>query len=600
MRTMKLEPAFRLSGEGIAPCEVSAPYTINHALTEAGLLTSRFSGMGALEGEWAYNRTFSLEGTFTPDGWSSERTYIECEWLLGSGRIFVNGACAGAFSGGALALDITEWVRAGVNALRFEFAPGEVRGIAGSIALRGCWSLHIRALALDAHPFGIAARTEVSAHAAGRYLFRYGLSRGGESLGVQEFEEQLGARSAALEHVLSAGLDEAPLRVNLTVLRAGDECDGRTGWIAARYKRIDAAGANSLPEGGASGESAAGGQAAQIDHAIALNDGECAGRRLELLLDAGVRCFFARKDTFLPEKFLRRADEAGALVCTHDACAPHACICCGLPEPVWTRAIGMRDIPAPERPIPEIALRALGGQEVLDMHPEALLGGCLPGDIMRLSQIMRFLQAETVARAAESDVHAAFDIGGGYGRIASPDLFDEGEPRPAYFALKSAWQARGVHAQLSGISFSPGSEVNCPILVRGGYERVRAELFDSAGRMLTRVEFKGDAGRAGELTFVTGGECAAYLLRVSGWNGSEREFVRDHPILLRGECELEALTRLPMAQVKREGGAFTNASDVLALGVVRADGGSALLPGESAKLLLCEGVNVFAYSDVNG
>lgn len=636
MRIKRLEMAYKLTGSGIAPREATPPYTINHALGEAGLLTDRFSGMGALEGEWAYNRPFALESVFTLDKWDSERTYLEFEWLMGRGRVCLNGEEAGAFAGGAFTLDITGCVRAGANLLRVEFDPGEARGIVGSVTLRGCWSLHVRSYALSAASGAISAAVEVSAHAAGRYVFRYAVSRGGEALGTFEFEEQLGARTARLNHTLrvgaevgtygtggvfsgdgafggsgsggtsdsastsgltgGSGLNSAsdlagandlpaadslpaasplPCRVLLTVLRAGDACDERVGWVAGAARALDAP-----------------------CHAVALEDGEEMAARLDMLLKAGARRFHARAGAYLPEEFLRRADEAGAeVIAPLIPPTPHACLRAGAPEPEWTRALGMRRLNPPARPIPEIALRALGMDEVLALRPDELMGGCLIGDVARLSRVMRYLQAQRVACAAEADAGVAFDLGGGWGRAASRDLFDEGKPRPAYYALCVAWREAGVYARLGGLAFEPGAQVSVPVFTRGGgFERVCAELYDCHGHVLNRAEFVcAGEGRVGELMFVASGECAACLLRLTGWREGG-VCVRDYPVLTRGAHELEALIRLFPAQVKREGGEYVNKADVIAFGPVREDGGSALLPGERCALLSSEGVNVFEYA----
>lgn len=576
MRTKRLEIAYRLTGSGIAPSAVTPPYTINHALSEAGLLTDRFSGMGALECEWAYNRAFALEGALPLDDWRSERTYLEFERLAGRGIIYVNGEAAGEFADGPLELDITGCVRAGANSLRLEFAPGETRGILGGAALRGCWSLHIRSWALSSGPDSISARVDVSAHAAGRYVFRYAVSCGEEALGAFEFEEQLGARHARLEHTLRKAAQGSPrtMRVLLTVLRAGDACDERVGWIAPA----------AAP--------------ARAPRTVALADGEAMAARLDALLDAGAQRFYAREGAYLPEAFLCRADEAGVEVISPCAArTPHACLRApgALPEPTWIQVTGMRRLAPPGRPLPDMARRALGMDDEFAEQMSGALGGCALGDIARLSRIARYLQAQYVGRAAEADAEAAFDLGGGWGRIVSSDLFDEGRPRPAYYALRAAWREHGVYARPDGIAFAPGATVSVPIFARGRFERVRAELYDSRGRVLSRAEFiSGGEGHIGELTFVTAGECAACLLRLTGWR-ADGVCLRDYPMLTRGECELEALERLEPAQVKRKGDQYINMADIIAFGPVREDGGSALLPGERCPLLLSEGVNVFEY-----
>ena len=95
------------------------------------------------------------------------------------------------------------------------------------------------------------------------------------------------------------------------------------------------------------------------------------------------------------------------------------------------------------------------------------------------------------------------------------------------------------------------------------------------------------------------GQCRVLLARISGLRGGEM-VLRDYPIVLRGGYEYEALMRMPPATIRRTGDKYENTSGVIALGPLRPDGGSALLPGEVTALDSAEGVNIFMYEAIGG
>lgn len=586
MRVKTLNLSYRLTGEDIENVEVGSERDVEHTLRDAGILGERFSGMGVFESEWILSRTFALEAVFDAGEWECERAYLEFEWLDGAGRAFVNGIEVGAFFSGACTLDITQAIQAGANALRMEFAPvddkraGTRRGMRGDVRLRGCWSLHIDRFLLSPCANGISARVATDAFAAGRYVFKYLLSRDDEPLGTFSFEQRLGAKHEEIAHTLNIDALPGACRVLLSVMRAGDECDSREGWtrICESAERA-AASADDMP-------------------CIAISDGERNYERLSMLLKAGVRAFFIKGKAFLPEKFLREADAAGAYIMSmHAAPTPHACI---YPydymiEPAWRRFTGMQKVAPPQKPLPLPAFKALGGGRILDMQPDEWLGAGALSDIARLSGIMRYIQALKTAYAAKY-TSPAFDIGGGFGLIASDDLFDEGRPRPAYYALKSALRDAGVYADCDMRVCSANEQTGISIFVCGGvFERVSAELYDEDGRLVGRAVF-GDCapGRAGEFTFTPGGQCRIMLMRISGLIDGET-YISDCPIIIRAEHELEAFLRARPATLRRMGQIYENTSHVIAFGTARLDGGGALLPGEASALYSAEGVNVYAY-----
>lgn len=580
MRTITPDMNWRLVGAGLV-CEVAAPHTIDHALELAGLLPDRMSGMGALEREWAHNRAFALESVFTLDGWDCERTYLEFGYLMGSGRVLLNGELLGSFTGGAIVLDATAAAAPGVNELRVEFDPGRDRGVMGALRVRGCWSLHVREYMLEGCAGGIRARVRVSAHAAGRYVFSYAVSRGEAVVGSYSFEEKLGARCAVVSHELPVGAPEdyradAPsaTHVRLSVLRAGETCDERMGSVSGPMR-------------------------AETRRTVAISGCECAQARLDMLLDMGVRRFIAAPDAYLPEEFLRHADECGAAV--HAACVPsmpHACISGEQPDCALLRVAGMRSTDSPARPMPEIALRALGMEELLDAPQGALMSGLYDGDIARTGRILRYVQAHELARIAESAPETAFDLRGGYEAPVSPDLFDGDTPRPAYHMLRQAWRSRGAYALIGGMAFGAGEAVSVPIFAHEGVIRVRAELFTFNGRAVTRAEFTCSEGeRVGEFMFTPDGNCGAHLLRLTA-ETADGTIVRDYPVCVRGMYALSALTALPTVRIKRVGDIYVNMDEAIAFGPVRADGGSALLPGESAALCCAGGVNVMTCGEL--
>ena len=577
MRLNRLDIAYKLTGDAIPPVEAPSPCSIEGTLAHAGLMPDRFDGMGVFEGEWVKNRPFAFEGVFDAGAWECERAYLEFEWLRGSGRVLLNGIDLGEFSGGFSAFDATCAIRAGINALRVEFDKGDERGIVGAVMLRGCWSLHVRSFALDSSVEGICVSAQVSAHAAGRYTFNYRVSQGDEAVGAFSFEEKLGAKCACVEHTLKLPDTLGRCRVLLTVLRAGDECDAREGWIDLAEQEDDAR------------------------PAVSLGDGAGMSERLKLLLKAGVRDFYIKPDTYLPDEFLRVADEMGARVFAQgDISTPHACMR-PLPDklPDRVRHMGMRRIAPPKRPIPMPAMQTLGG-DMLREDADALFGVGALGDIAKYARATRFIQAQRIAADVERS-GAMLEIGGGFGLIADCDLFDDGVPRPAYYALRAALNTPYAYADFDMRPYDADEKIAVRICVSGtSLGQVVAEVFEMSGQSVNRVEYtRCQEGCVGEIAFTPGGKSRMLLLRVSGWHSGGAS-VRDYAIVLCGDAPYAALMRMQPAIIKRVGDMYSNASDVIALGMAREDGGSALLPGEVSALRNTEGINAIEYAAPRG
>lgn len=597
MHVKPLNIQYRLIGKNIPPTEVSSARSVEAALRENGLLCDRFSGMGVFEEEWVKRREFALEGEFDIGEWDCERTYVEFEWIRGQGRVLLNDVMIGEFLGGPKTFDAAEAVREGVNRIRIEFSPEEEweprpgRGVWGGVNLRGCWSLNIMYFELAPRDFGVLAQVAVDSHSAGRYIFRYVVSKDGEMIDTLEFEHQLGAKHATVEHELKLNVQPQDCRVLLTVLRAGAECDAREGWTRICQSDEPLGTGRFLAPGEVTTPSVAFGNSAFL------------AEKLEQLLEAGISMFYAQSGTYLPESFLRKADEAGAhVVTTTTPMTPHACVYppkCA-PSPTFEHNVALRRLDAPERPIPRPALCALGGELIVDMPVEGTFGEGALGDIARLSRVTRYLQAQYTARAVERG-NAAFDIGDTDDAIASWDLFDGDAARPAYYALRHALREVGVYADGEMWAHNPGEQIALNVFVRGGaFERVTAEVFELDGRLVSRAAFADCVpGCVGEIAIAPGGECRALLARISGLRGGEM-FLRDYPIILRGGFEYEALMRMPPATIRRTGDKYENTSGVIAFGPIRSDGGSALLPGEVAALDSAEGVNIFMYEAIGG
>lgn len=578
MRLNRLDIAYKLTGDAIPPVEALSPCSIEGALAHAGLMPARFDGMGVFEGEWVQNRPFAFEGIFDAGTWECERAYLEFEWLRGSGRVLLNGAELGTFTGGFNAFDATCAICAGINALRVEFDKGNERGIAGGVMLRGCWSLHVRTYALENCNEGICVNADISAHAAGRYAFNYRVSQGDEAIGAFSFEEKLGAKCAHVGHMLKLPEVSGACRVLMTVLRAGDECDACEGWVDMS-------------------------QDAESDHrpAVSLGDGAGMSERLKLLLDAGVRDFYIKPDTYLPEAFLRAADEIGARVYMQGGLrVPHACVRT-MPEklPDRVRHMGMPLIKPPKRPIPLPAMQALGG-DMLREDADALFGVGALGDIAMYARAIRYIQAQKISADVER-TNAVPELGEGFGLIADCDLFDQGVPRPAYYALKAAHNEPYAYADFDMRPYDADERITVRICVRGAaLGQVVAEVFEMSGRSVNRVEYTHcQVGCVGKMSFMPGGASRILLLRVSGWHGGGAG-VRDYAIVLCSDAPYAALMRMKPALIKCAGDLYTNVSDVIALGMAREDGGSALLPGEVSALSNTEGVNAVEYAAPRG
>lgn len=614
MAMMRLSEGWTLTSGVWPPFLLPEPTDIASALREQGILEPGQTGLSALYEQWIYAQRWVYALEFDAPG-EDERFAIRFEALAGAGEIHVNGRLVSRFAAGETTVDVTGVVEPERNRLEVAFDPalwrGAPHGILGPVWLRTTSFLslgRVRALERDG---AIRVRSNLTAHSAGRYLFRYTVSLDDEAVLETGVYERLRAADAAVEHALELPSPvswdgEKYYTVRLSVERSGVGCDMvrvNVAWGARAPMRVALLPAHRLRDHRLVGAvRALGTQAAAPEDLAAppsaqpaaapgaavrgglFSQDDAAGLLAFDLLPGGLLVAdpaeFCEEDDLLALASIRALE---GLAGGERFWPPGA--------PVWR---------ATRSPCPEV------------QSLEALYGANALGDAARYARLSRFVQAEaTRARAliARKDGRPlAVRAAEGAPACASHALIEySGAKRPAYAALRQAWTtcaallpARpfSAEAPLSVWMFSDGraSEVSArrPVTVTASVHALDGELIGST----SFAALTGATEALGDLAAQFPEE-GVFIARVT-LSGGERVSRIDQVLLTSkpGASPRGALLNPPRAALRVDANALVNTGGVAALGVFAGDFYGALLPGE--KIVLTEGIDAEGIESLNG
>lgn len=229
--------------------------------------------------------------------------------------------------------------------------------------------------------------------------------------------------------------------------------------------------------------------------------------------------------------------------------------------------------------------------------------------------LLRCAQAEVIRYAVErARVRGCFGVftQDPFDRLPSPHssaLFDEVSARPGFWALQSALRPIHACAELSAMSFAPGSVLKakiyllCSSLIMGLLS-VQAQLFQQDGQLLceTNNDVKPENTYIETLSATLPDEDCVLLLRLMVKRFGEIIDINDYTLCVSQKLTNKPLVTLPTANVNFYDGALRNESEYIAPCVSGAawaepyyPGWGTLLPGEVRYVLQenpIEGVNL--------
>lgn len=248
-----LNEGWTLSGAGFTLADLRLPLCVPQALARSGVIDARDTGLAPLRSEWIYRRAWTLSKTVSVQECTQERLFLSLPELTGRGNIQINGAHAADFDG-ACEIEVTQCLESGRCEIALVFEAGQedrLFGVESGAQLRGVNCLWLTQARVFAGEQALRAFVNAQAYVPGRYVFRYAFEQSGDALGAIEFEENLHAGTARLEHLLEMegelsqarrwreGAVNAPLHVRLLVTRRGEACDAAL--FATGLRRIDRA-----------------------------------------------------------------------------------------------------------------------------------------------------------------------------------------------------------------------------------------------------------------------------------------------------------------------------------------------------------------------
>lgn len=588
MATKRLSEGWTLSCGIWPPFLMPAPKDVESALREQGILKLEPAGLDALYDQWVYGQGWVYALEFDCPG-EDERAFLRFEALSGRGAVRLNGRPLARFESGELSVDITGAVEGEGNRLEVSFDPtlpdGAPRGVLGPVWLRTTNFLTLRRVRASEADGVLRVRSEMTAHAAGRYLFRYTASLDDQAVLESGVYERLRASDQAVEHALKipspARWDgERYYTVRLEVERSGVGCD---------MVRVNAAMGAGKPS-----------RVALIP-AHRLRDRDLLRALRDLGAEAAASPSAHRENALLPFDLL-----PDGLLLADEAQRPEDGDLLALPE---VRALeklagGERFWP-PGCPV----WWAAGSPCPDEKAAEALYGANALGDAARYARISRFVQAEAVrarALASRRDGAAlAVEAAEAAPAYASGALIEHsGRKRPAYAALRQAWE------KTCAAFLTPEPlEARAPLEVWlfsdepvGRPLSVTASVYALDGQLIASTSFAALSGATARL-----GALSAHLpeegivvarAELQDDGGAVRRV--DQVICLGkpGAPARSALLNPPRAVLRAEGGALQNAGPAAALGVLAGAFYGALLPGE--KIALTEGFAARDIESLNG
>jgi hypothetical protein len=582
--------ARRLDGGWTLSCGIWPPFLmpsltgVESALREQGLLKREPSGMDAVYDRWvdAESWTYALE--FDCPG-EDERAALYFERLSGKGTVHLNGRTVAEFDSGECMLDITKDVQPEKNRLDVSFYAGpRGRGILGPVWLRTTNYVELKRVRAAASGGVVKVASDLTAHTAGRFLFKYQVSLDGDMVTTSEIYERLRASDAHLKHEVKLPSPiqwdgERYYTVRLSIERSGVACDSamlNAAMDAPEPRRIVG-----IPD-------------ARNRELI---------RALKNLGAEAINATFGEWENaltpfdLLPDGLLL-TDKSGwpNEYDTLDLMA--------LPEPkALAKMAGGEKYWPPGAP----AWRATGSFAPAQQAAEALYGPNALGDAARYARLSRFQQAEAICalalnarRAGEAfAVWAAEDAP----KLSSIALIEHsGKPRPAYGALKQAWVA------CAAFEFPEPFAVHLPLrvwLYPAGWGKnpvaVTASVYRLDGALIASTSFTalpGEPAPLGELKATLPDE-GILIARTEVLDGGK--VTRTDQVLCLAKPGFPprgALLNPPRAELKLSGGELACAGSVAAVGVFAGGFYGALLPGE--KIPLAGGIAPEDIESLNG
>ena len=530
--------------------------------------------------EWTYALDFDC-----PD--EDERASLRFEMLSYKGWIRLNGGHAlTEFDSGELTVDITKDVLPEKNRLEVTFYPegAHPRGILGPVWLRTTNYVELKRVRAAASEGVIKVASDLSAHTAGRFLFKYQVSLDGEMVLTSEVFERLRAAEAHVEHALKLPSPvkwdgEQYYTVRLSVERSGVACDS-----VLLNAAMDAPAPHRV---------------------VGVPTEKLRDRDLIRALRAlGAEAVYepVRGNAQLPFDLqpdgLLLTDVSGWL--NEYECDDLL----ALPEPrALERLAGGEKYWPPGTPV----WRATGSPCPSQRDAEVFYGANALGDAARYARLSRFAQAEAVRALALNARRAggAFAVWAAEDRptLASISLIEHsGKARPAYGALKKAWGA------CAAFEFPEPFEASLPLKVwlypNGVMRRpvtVTASLYRLDGSLIASTSF---TAMSGEPTFV--GELRATLpeegviVARTELTDGDKTIRTDQTVCLTkpGAPKRGALLNPPRAEMRFVNGELSCVSTTAALGVFAGGFYGALLPGE--KIALPGGIAPEDIESLNG
>ena len=560
-----------LTDDVLPPTRLDAPMTVEEALTTSGVIPKDMSCREHLGVEWIYRRHWRYYTDFKPEG-KSERLFLRLSGLKGSWQVSVNGAQAARGTDSATVFELSRELIKEDNRLEISFDPDEsfglrpVIGFGGMLSFKAC---------------GSAAITGLELNEDGNVFLALDAPEGGEV----EIKLNLKNREGKRAHAFTERLNP-----------------GYTPLLCSEFSKLLLSG-----------------EANEID-AQAYIDGKLSDENtLICFLPSGStppRGFVAET-----EEEINLAENAGALSAfTMDAepnpahrllCARH-----GL-ESLSACELELTTAKPALKPYDEL-LALLGGEDKLDKAEvwalsgadikdyEALTALSPSGDAERAVSCSRYLQGVDLRqRALDARLNKGyFVLDKATSELYSPAscaLIDrEGKPRPAYFALVSAWQSEVGYVKVVSEEQGDGI-VSCEVyLVTDAPElavdSLHVEVYDIKGRKTLGNSFPALAqGCVGRFT-VELPENGCAIVRTALVRGEESVISTDEVVFAKDVT----FEDMPLTQLLADGGRVTNVGEHAALGVCVPGAGyfGCLLPGESVSSTrgdpdAAEGLNIF-------
>ncbi len=581
----KVTEGWRLT-DGILPESLLAePCGVYEALLEAGHVSDAKQGLNAMLCEWISARKWIYSVNIDTPEEDDERLLIEFPKVCGSGRAYLNGEEMGAFTSGAVRMELTGYMKSeGANELKLCFDPmlyarpdekhpvAQV-GVMCAPILRAVNYAAVEKVRLTSRMEGdegiICVQLAVNSHVSGKYTFRYAVSLDGDAAGMYAFTERLPAAARIIRHELKVKdavklnlkkLEETVYGIKFSLERGGIGCDVRHMETAFR----------------------AGGRAMR---ALAVQEYPVSGDMIDRLLELGADGIVL---SGMPQNAFEKNDFLGGLTVVQ--------------ERVYAAHCGM---------VREDALHAYAaGEEVstLDSAVWKLRGGVIPQenelykkDADRFARQMRFLQAaDLLRRAAEcrrDKICMTAQADEAFAYFASDAIYEcGGSVRPAEGALMHAWNAAHAFCELPA-----GGRVNCGellsmnvwALVEDMYGQVLSldvRVMTADGRTLNEETFPvmgGDVRLAGVVNVRVPGEEGVLIARTT-LNAADASCIdRTDGVLFAGETsEMALIAKMENTTVSRRGITTRNDGGRLALSA-----GICLLPGEGTDRADIEWVN---------